>query len=164
VQIIKREQFFYLRFKRANLKFSKISFNFTKVKTLKSFKKKITKNKKYLGLLLRKQLFIFEEKLHTRLGAHRRGARPLIFWKDEKFFYLLFLTTSRISTPIDLSLCPNKQKYCSAFRFQEIAWSFIPYNQKEPIFKLKDPALISKIYFCGHCENMEYLENLEVKE
>ena len=94
------------------------------------------------------------------MGAFHRKIRPLIFWIDEKgCFYLLFLTTSRITISINLDLCKEKNKLCKNIPFYHNSFVLLTPDKKPVIFKIKEPLLINEIYFCGRCKDLEYLEN-----
>jgi len=121
-----------------------------------------TEGKKFLGILDRPILQIIEKKFTVDLGTKKgRRFRPCIFWKDSKGdFLFIFLTSLPTFRPINLELCPEKNRRCKEFHFHDFSFILLNRERKVPKIKLKDLNLIEKIYFCGSCDDLDFLEDL----
>lgn len=130
-----------------------------KLKRASWFIKVCPQNKKYLGIVNTQELFEIQRETGISLGiSHPQKKRPCLFWKvyenSAEYFIFLFLTSSR-RTPfiINLKACPEKQKLCSKFPFQDIAYGFVDSSGKLVCLPIKRLELIEEIFYCGPCED-----------
>ena len=115
----------------------------------------------YLGIFFRRDLIEIEKLLGTSLGSYKRNSRPFLFWFDDtKNIFLTFLTTSRITIPIDLNNCQRKHIDCPDYYFLQKSFLFLDQEGKPVIFRLPSLKIIENAYFCGSCENLNHLISL----
>jgi len=125
--------------------------------------RKKLEGKKFLGIIGKDNLRVFEELLKTDLGTHKRERRPFVGYFYSQWLFLCFLTTKNHGDVmrVNLSLC-NKKGECS--KLQNISYAF--YDRKNRGFYLyrlpKD--LIKDYIFCGFCEDLEHIDKLNVIE
>lgn len=137
-----------------------------RIKDIRSaFKKLFFPFQIYLGIFFRRDLIEIERLLGTSFGSYKRNSRPFLFWFDNtQNIFLIFLTTSRISIPIDLNNCQRKHIYCSNYYFLPESFLFLDQEGKPVIFKLPSLKIIENAYFCGSCENLNHLISLNIKK
>jgi len=123
---------------------------------------RLSESRKFLGILDRPNLQILEKKFTVDLGTKKgRRFRPCIFWKNSKGdFVFIFLTSLPTTNPLDLNLCPEKKRRCKEFHFHDFSFILLNRERKIPRIKLKGLDLIEKIYFCGPCDDLDFLEGL----
>jgi len=121
---------------------------------------RLSEGKKFLGILNRPILQEFEKTFAVDLGTKKgRRFRPCIFWKDSKRdFVFVFLTSLPTINFVNLNLCPEKKRRCKEFHFYDFSFILLNRERKIPEIKLKRLDLIEKIYFCGPCEDLDFLE------
>jgi len=123
---------------------------------------RLSEGKKFLGILDKPILQEFEKTFAVDLGTRKgRRFRPCIFWKDSKGdFLFVFLTSLPTTSPLNLNFCPERKRLCKEFHFHDFSYILLNRERKIPQIKLKNLDLIEKIYFCGSCEDLDFLEDL----
>ncbi|MDK2861544.1 MAG: hypothetical protein PWP33_747 [Thermodesulfobacterium sp.] len=141
-----------------------------RIGSLQNFITVLPSNEKFLVLIDYPQLIDLEKLLKVKLGVtNEKKKRPAILWKEaeesKEFFYLVFLTASKkTSVSVDLDFCPNKNSLCKKFWFYRNSYVFQTLDQKLLAVKIKDVALISKIIYCGFCEDLDHLNKMNFIE
>ncbi|MDW8095026.1 MAG: hypothetical protein RMI63_08420 [Caldimicrobium sp.] len=141
-----------------------------KLKSLSLFPNLWIEGRKYLLVVPFKELENFEKRYNIYLGTKRKNKlRPALFWRDsfkeDSPIKLIFFTSSKVSpVKVDLSLCISKSKLCQKFSFDPVSFVFQDKEGRYLCFKLKTVELIEKAYFCGSCEDLEFLDKLNYRE
>ncbi|MCD6490555.1 MAG: hypothetical protein J7K20_07520 [Thermodesulfobacterium sp.] len=129
-----------------------------------AFKKLFFPFQIYLGIFFYRDLIEIEKLLGTSLGSYKRNSRPFLFWFDNnKNVFLIFLTASRITVPVDLNYCSRKRIYCPNYYFLSESFLFADQEGKPVIFTLPSLKIIENAHFCGSCENLNHLITLQKK-
>jgi len=125
---------------------------------------------KFLGFFEGSDLKLMEEllaadlgvKSRKRTGKSPRQRRPFIGHPEGEIVVVFFLTSQRTKYRVDLSLCYKVFAGCDWIRNEG-------YLLEDPergyvAYAVRSILLEDRYTLCGRCEDLEFLENLEVRE